>query len=123
MTVGTGSWEVEYTDEFEDWWATLTVDEQGDITAAVEVLETRGPSLGRELVERITSSRHHNMKELRPLGTNLRIFFAFDPVRTAILLIGGDKTGEWVEFYQRMIPIADDLYDEHIRILREEGKI
>ena len=62
------------------------------------------------------------MKELRPAGGFLRIFFAFDPRRTAILLIGGDKRHRWSEFYERMIPLADDLYDEHLRTLREEGE-
>ena len=63
------------------------------------------------------------MKELRPLGTNIRVLFAFDPRRMAILLIGGDKTDRWSEFYEEMIPIADDLYDEHLEELREEGEI
>jgi hypothetical protein len=63
------------------------------------------------------------MKELRPLGGNLRVFFAFDPVSCAILLIGGDKTGKWIEFYETTIPRADDLYDEHLQTLRREGRI
>ena len=54
---------------------------------------------------------------------NIRVFFAFDPRRRAILLIGGDKTGRWREFYEEMIPVADDLYDEHLNELREEGEI
>ncbi len=59
------------------------------------------------------------MKELR-VGT-IRILFAFDPRRTAILLIGGDKRGLWVEFYERMVPVADDLFDEHLREISEKG--
>jgi hypothetical protein len=61
------------------------------------------------------------MKELRPRGGNLRILFAFDPRRAAILLLGGDKTGQWSSWYERTIPQADDLYDEHLRELRDEG--
>jgi hypothetical protein len=63
------------------------------------------------------------MKELRPRGGNIRILFAFDPLRTAILLIGGDKTGAWNEWYARMIPVADDLYDEHLAELCKEGAL
>ena len=63
------------------------------------------------------------MKELRPPGTNIRVLFAFDPRRMAILLIGGDKTGRWREFYEEKIPEADRLYDEHLEGLREEGEI
>lgn len=61
------------------------------------------------------------MKELIPPAGNIRILFAFDPRRVAILLIGGDKTGRWREWYDETIPVADRLYDEHLRTLREEG--
>lgn len=105
-------WDVEFTNEFEAWWDTLTVQEQQGIDAAVRVLEQRGPGLGRPLVDTIEGSRHANMKELR-IGS-IRILFAFDPRRAAILLIGGDKAGRWQEFYDRMIPLADDLFDEHL---------
>lgn len=58
------------------------------------------------------------MKELRSIGGSVRILFAFDPVRKAILLIGGDKTGLWKRWYDESIPRADDLYDEHLENLR-----
>jgi hypothetical protein len=112
-------WDVEYTDEFGGWWEMLTTDEQQSIDAAVRLLQQRGPSLGRPLVDTIEGSRHANMKELR-LGT-IRVLFAFDPRRTAILLIGGDKRDRWQEFYERMIPLADRLYDEHLAQLESEG--
>jgi len=60
------------------------------------------------------------MKELRPPDGNIRTLFAFDPRRMAILLIGGDKTNEWAAWYERMIPIADRLYDEHLENLKRE---
>ncbi|CAN5754576.1 MAG: benzoate transporter [Rubrobacteraceae bacterium] len=63
------------------------------------------------------------MKELRPLGTNILVLFAFDLRRMAILLIGGDKTDRWSESYEEMIPVADYLYEEHLEGLREEGEI
>ncbi len=120
---GGARWDVEYTDEFEVWWAALTPDEQDTITSAVERLEETGPGLGRPFVDTIRGSRHANMKELRPRRGNLRILFAFDPRRTAILLIGGDKTHRWQAWYDAIIPLADDLYDDHLRTLREEGAI
>jgi len=114
-------WKVEYTDQFEDWWLTLSEQEQEAVTAAVEALEDRGPALGRPFVDVIQASRHANMKELRPRGGHLRVMFAFDPRRTAILLIGGDKSGQWESWYAEMVPIADVLYDEHLRAIEKEG--
>jgi len=66
------------------------------------------------MVDRIKGSRHHNMKELRSIGGHIRILFAFDPIRAAILLVGGDKTGQWSAWYRENIPVADHLYDEHL---------
>ena len=117
------TWEVEYTDQFFTWWQTLGESEQRAVDFAVEILERDGPTLGRPLVETIKSSRHANMKELRPRGGNLRILFAFDPTRTAILLMGGNKAGEWNAWYERMVPIADALYDEHLDTLEQEGEL
>ncbi len=112
-------WDVEFTDQFEAWWMTLSTEEQQSIDAAVRLLEQRGPGLGRPLVDSVEGSRHANMKELR-VGT-IRVLFAFDPRRTAILLIGGDKRDRWQEFYERVIPVADDLFDEHLAALDSEG--
>ena len=117
------TWDVEYTDQFEAWWDGLSDYDQDQIGAAVSALENRGPVQGRPLVDTVTSSRYGNMKELRPRGGNLRILFAFDPRRTAILLIGGDKTNDWRGFYASMIPIADQLYAEHLDTLRREGML
>ncbi len=114
-------WDVEYTDQFEAWWETLGIDEQRALTAAVQLLERDGPALGRPLVDTIKSSRHRNMKELRPPATALRVLFAFDPRRAAILLIGGNKEGRWQDWYAEYIPIADRLYDEHLADLRREA--
>jgi len=114
-------WKVEYTDQFEDWWLTLAEQEQEAVTAAVEALEDRGPALGRPFVDVIQASRHANMKELRPRGGHIRVMFAFDPRRTAILLIGGDKSGQWESWYKEMVPIADALYDEHLLAIEKGG--
>ena len=89
------AWEVEFTEEFEAWWNDLSSPEQEEINAKVILLEERGPTLPRPHSDVIHSSRHPNMKELRgKVGDKqLRVLYAFDPVRVALLLIGGDKTG------------------------------
>lgn len=117
-------WHVEYTDEFGHWWEDLTDDEQASLDAGVRLLEQLGPHLTRPYSDTVRGSRHANMKELRTQsgGRPIRTFYAFDPRRCAILLIGGDKTGD-DRFYARMIPRADRLYDEHLRELRKEGLI
>jgi hypothetical protein len=117
-------WEIEVTDEFEDWWDALSVDQQEAVNDRVVLLGQRGPDLGRPVVERIHRSRHHNMKELRASkGGALRVLFMFDPRRQMILLLGGDKTGEWNDWYDTAIPLADDLYDNYLEELRKEGLI
>lgn len=118
------SWNVEFTDEFSDWWDSQSESEQEALRSDVLLLVQKGPQLGRPTVDSINGSRHSNMKELRTQsqGKPLRTFFAFDPRRTAILLIGGDKTGD-KRFYDRMIPIADGLYDDYLAELKKEGLI
>lgn len=77
------------------------------VVAAIELLEELGPQLGRPIVDTVKHSRHRNMKELRPGSSGrseLRILFAFDPQRAAILLIAGDKTGNWQRWYKKNIP-------------------
>ncbi|MDQ6776003.1 MAG: type II toxin-antitoxin system RelE/ParE family toxin [Actinomycetota bacterium] len=91
------------------------------IRTAIERLKEGGPSLGRPSVDSIKRSRHHNMKELRSAGGNLRALFTFDPQRRAVVLVGGDKTGDWKGWYKRNIPRADRLYDRHLRNLGKEG--
>jgi hypothetical protein len=115
-------WEVEFTDEFGAWWEGLSEGEQVDVRAEVNLLRRFGPMLGRPHVDSVASSKHANMKELRVQhrGRPYRVLFAFDPRRTAILLIGGNKTGKG-RWYKEFVPIADTLYDEHLETLRREG--
>lgn len=117
-------WEAEFTDEFGRWWNGLAGEEQEDVRAKVNLLRRFGPSLGRPHADRIGSSKHSNMKELRVqhAGRPYRVLFAFDPRRCAILLIGGDKTGN-NRWYEEFVPVADRLYDEHLQALRKEGLI
>jgi hypothetical protein len=118
------AWEVEYTDEFGDWWAGLPETQQDRIAATVRLLAARGPSLPFPHSSGVNGSRHQHMRELRvqSRGNPIRIFYAFDPRRTAILLIGGDKTGN-DRFYEQYIPLADALYDAYLEELRAEGLI
>ncbi len=110
------TWEVEFTDEFEAWWAALSEDEQESVAASVGLVEKHGPSLGFPHSSQIKGSRHGNMRELRVQhsGEPYRVFYAFDPRRAVMLLIGGNKTGD-DRFYERMVPEADRIYDQHLR--------
>lgn len=117
-------WEVEYTDEFEKWWESLTEEAQIDVAAYVGLLEKSGPGLKFPYTSGLCNSKYDHMRELRiqHKGDPLRILYAFDPRRSAILLIGGKKTGK-NRWYEKMIPLADKLYREHLIELKKEGLI
>ena len=114
-------WEVEYTNEFEGWWHTLKELEQDSVSVSVGLLEQLGPNLRHPHSSGIHDSRHTHMRELRIQheGRPYRILYAFDPKRVAILLIGGDKTGQ-DRWYEEYVPKADTLYDEHLNELKQE---
>jgi hypothetical protein len=114
-------WEIEYTDEFENWWNTLSEAEQESIAVSVGLLEIMGPNLPRPHSDTVKDSRFKNMKELRTqhAGAPYRTLYAFDPRRTAILLLGGNKTGD-SNWYQTYIPIADKLFAEHLEQLKKK---
>ena len=116
-------WEVEYTDAFEKWWTGLSEDEQVEVSAKVTLLQERGPTLPRPHADTIISSRHANMKELRGKvdQRHLRVLYAFDPRRTALLLLGGDKTDD-PNWYEKFVPVADDLFDAHLKELKRAEK-
>jgi hypothetical protein len=118
------AWNVEHTDEFAEWYRGLSEAQQDDITAAWLLLMEMGPQLPFPQSSGINGSKHAHMRELRVQsgGRPLRVFYAFDPRRSAILLIGGDKTGD-DRFYERMVPIADQLYDVYLAEIRKEGLI
>lgn len=119
-----GTWNIEITDEYWEWFGSLNESLQDAIRNDIATRERMGPSLGRPYVDLVKGSRHQNMKELRTMHgrRHVRSFFAFDPRRSAILLIGGDKTGDQ-RFYDRMLPRADRLYDEYLAEIRKEGLI
>ena len=106
------------------WWEGLSEAKQESVAATVELLIERGPQLPYPYSSGIRSSRHGGLRELRIQsgGRPLRVFYAFDPRRTAILLFGRDKSGD-DRFYERFVPIADNLYDDHLHELRREGLI
>ena len=115
------SWEIEATDAFEEWWRTLIEKEQDDLTAIVELLGERGPQLPFPYSSGVEGSKFSHMRELRiqSHGDPIRVFYAFDPRRVAVLLIGGIKTGKEKRFYKRLVPKADALYRQHLQ--RFEG--
>ena len=117
-------WDVQYTDQFHAWWLTLGSGEHDAITYSVGLIEQSGPGLARPHVDTVAGSRFQNMKELRVQyrGRPYRIFFAFDPRRSAILLIGGAKAGKR-NFYPKMIREADELYSDYLAELKKEGLI
>lgn len=110
------SWDVEFTTEFEQWYRSLDQAEQERIVAVVQVLRERGPGLGRPLVDSVKGSAFP-IKELR-VGT-VRILFAFDPRRVAVLLTGGDKQHKWQKWYRTAIPEADRLYTKHLETIED----
>ena len=116
------AWEVEGTDEFAGWFGDLTDNEQVSVGRVVELLVEHGPSLPFPYSSGIATSRHRHMRELRIQheGRPYRVLYAFDPRRAAILLLGGDKTGN-DRWYDEHVPIADRLYDEYLRELEREG--
>src|SRR4051794_9064929 len=116
------SFEVEYTDEFGAWWDSLDEQEQASVDATVELLEMVGPALPFPHSSGIHGSRHRHLRELRiqHQGRPYRVLYAFDPRRVALLLIGGDKTGDR-RWYERFVPVADRLYDEHLREIARGG--
>jgi len=117
------TYEVGYTDEFETWWDDLTEEEQDSVETRIRLLEARGPQLPFPYSSGVERSRHAHMRELRVQhqGRPYRVLYAFDPRRVAILLIGGDKTGN-DRWYEQFVPRADDLYDEHLHTLEKERR-
>ncbi len=108
------AWEIEFGGSTEQWYAGLRSKERIEIGKALTAIRQQGPGLRRPLVGTISHSRHRNMREARSAGGNLRILFAFDPNRRAVLLVGGDKTHKWDKWYRENVPQADRIYDRHL---------
>jgi hypothetical protein len=110
-----------FTDEFAQWWDGLSEAEQESVAHDVNVLREYGVSLKFPLCSGVSKSKHKHMRELRiqHRGRPYRVLYAFDPDRAAVLLIGGDKTGD-DRWYETFVPLADRLFDEHLKRLEEE---
>lgn len=119
------AWEINATDEFGSWMASLAEEQKLSVIAAVSLLREGGPTLGRPIVDRIHGSRYQNMKEFRPraAGRDLRILFMFDPRRQAILLYGGSEARRWNEWYRSAIPAAERLYEKYLAELTAQGEL
>ena len=115
------AWEVEFSDEFGEWWDSLNAAEQKSVDFTVSLLQHAGPTSRMPHSSGVESSRHAHMRELRVQheGRPYRILYAFDPRRTAILLIGGNKTGN-DRWYDSTVPRADAIYDRHLREVGDE---
>lgn len=123
-------WEIYLTDEVHEWLDELLCGDEDthyQVVSAIEALAEGGPNLGRPLVDRIKGSSVHNLKELRPGSagsSEVRILFAFDPWRSSVLLVAGDKAGRWVEWYRQAIPRAEQLYETYVKErAAEEGRL
>lgn len=105
------------SEQVKTWIGALSDNQQETLVAAIEILEERGPDLGRPIVDQVKGSKFQKMKELRPPnveGAVLRVLFAFTSRREAALLVGGDKAegSQWNRWYGRWIPVADKLLTE-----------
>ena len=113
------AWSIKVTEEYAAWFTALIKDDLASaiqVAQAVSALREEGPALGRPLVDRIQGSRIHHLKELRSgsaARSEIRVLFAFDPTRSALLLLGGDKAGNWQRWYRENIPLAEQLYLEY----------
>jgi hypothetical protein len=116
-------WNIIFDPDFKIWFYQQEQGFQQEAFAVLSVLEEFGPKLGRPRVDTLEGSTFSNMKELRIQykGEPWRILFAFDPQRQAILLVGGNKTGN-KRWYKENIPIADKRYTEYLELLQEENK-
>lgn len=116
-------WTIEY-DYIIPWLDQLDTDSVASVFAALEVLQEQGPSLGRPLVDTLKGTKVSNLKELRPASSGsseIRILFAFDPSRKAIMLLGGDKSKgksgrtKWSGWYKHAIPEAEAIWQDHLK--------
>ena len=111
-------WDVYLVNEVSEWIDGLDPVAHARVVQAIDLLAETGPGLGRPLVDTIHGSSIANLKELRP-GT-VRILFAFDPWRSSILLVAGDKAGRWSKWYAEAIPLAEQRYETYLKERAEE---
>ena len=109
----TAEWDIYLVSEVREWIDDLDDISYARVVHALDLLAEAGPGLGRPLVDTIHGSTLANLKELRPGST--RILFAFDPWRSTILLVAGDKAGRWNDWYKTAIPLAEQRYEVYLK--------
>jgi len=109
------TWAVSTLPEFDAWFLALSSRDRVSVMAYLRMLEDRGPTLPHPYSSGIAGSRHGSMRELRVQsgGRPIRVLYAFDPTRSAIVILGGDKTGD-DRWYQVNVPLADRRFDAHL---------
>ncbi len=113
--------EIFYTDEFGEWFADLSADDQDAVAHLVELLGQKWLALGHPYSSEIKGSRHA-LRELRSQKRKpIRVLYAFSPERNAVLLIGGDKTGN-PRFYDEIVPRAEAIWERYRRERRVSGQ-
>jgi hypothetical protein len=107
--------EVIHTDEFAEWFGALDEADQDTVAFLVHLLEIKWLALGAPYSSALRGTRHP-LRELRSNHHNvpLRIVYAFSRERNAVLIIGGDKTGN-PRFYDEMIPLAERLWEKYLQ--------
>ena len=118
IRVGGDEWDVYVVNEVRDWIESLDDATHARVVAAIDLLAEHGPGLGRPLVDTIHGAKVANLKELRP--GSVRVLFAFDPWRSSILLVAGDKAGQWNAWYDEAIPLAEQRYETYLKERAEE---
>jgi hypothetical protein len=115
------AWTVVYLDNYTKWFEEQEEGLQDDIIAYLDLLEELGPTLGRPYADTLSGSSLTNLKELRLTEgrSEIRILFVFDPKQQAVLILGGDKTGD-KRWYKTNIPIAESLYSMHLENQKKE---
>jgi hypothetical protein len=112
------NWAVAFAEEFVAEVGALKKEVRRELIATARLLEITGPQLGRPHVDTLNGSKYANMKELRFSADDgvWRVAFVFDPQRSAILLVAGDKSGtSQARFYERLIKKADLRYKAHLK--------
>lgn len=104
------------TEHFTDWLMSLDDDEQESVAFGINLLRQKGFLLVRPYADTLQGSQLSNLKELRIQhdGKPYRAFYVFDPIRQAVMLCGGDKTGD-KRFYKKMIALAEQLYEQYLQ--------
>ncbi|OMQ24541.1 type II toxin-antitoxin system RelE/ParE family toxin [Serratia oryzae] len=115
-------WSIKTTDTFDHWFTSLDDTNRASVLAAMMVLREKGPGLSRPYADTIKGSCYSNMKELRiqNRGDPMRVFFAFDPTRTGIVLCAGNKVGNEKRFYDEMLPVADWEFTNWLNTLKKK---